>query len=184
MPHEHLPDARRELILEWVLAHKRASIESLAAHFGVSTMTIHRDVAELVKQGLVQKVHGGVALVERHVAVAPIEGRCEMCAAPSQRMPFSIKLENGETHTACCAHCGLMMMTHMSDWATVLTTDFLYGRTVSAKSAFYVVGAAVQICCVPSVLSFSCRDDAERFQRGFGGVVMDYEQALATAKHH
>lgn len=183
MTHDHLPDARRELILDWVQTHKRASIESLAAHFGVSTMTIHRDVAELVKLGQVQKVHGGVALVERQ-AVAQTEGRCEMCAAPAQRMPFTIKRENGETHTACCPHCGLMILMGMSDVATALTTDFLYARTVSAKSAFYVVGAAVQICCVPSVLSFSCQDDAERFQRGFGGVVMGYDQALATAKHH
>jgi hypothetical protein len=33
------------------------------------------------------------------------------------------------------------------------------------------------LCCSPSILSFSNRDDATRFTQGFGGEVMDFVRA-------
>ncbi|MCU0466278.1 MAG: DeoR family transcriptional regulator [Anaerolineae bacterium] len=178
------PNARRDNLLEWLRQYKRATIDDLAAQFGVSGMTIHRDLAELVKTGAVQKVHGGVVWVEQATPPAPsTDGRCEMCGVAAVRMPFTIRASQ-QVLTACCAHCGLMMLHGLEDVASLLTTDFLYNRTVSAKSAAYVVGSSVQICCAPSVLSFTCREDAERFSHGFGGTVMDYEQALDTLQHH
>lgn len=182
---DQLPNARRAIILDWLREHKRAAIETLAAQFNVSAMTIHRDVAELVKSGHVQKIHGGVVWVDVQPHNATVtEGKCEMCSVPAVRMPFIIKQSDGQTHTACCAHCGLMMLKHAQGISTILTTDFLYGRTVSAKSAVYVVGSDVQICCAPSVLSFTCASDAEKFMNGFGGNLMSYDEALMMAHHH
>lgn len=182
---DQLPNARRAIILDWLREHKRAAIESLAAQFNVSAMTIHRDVAELVKSGQVQKVHGGVVWVETLPQTQPvIEGKCEMCGVPATRMPFIMKEADGQTHTACCPHCGLMMLNHLPALSTILTTDFLYGRTVSAKSAVYVVGSDVQMCCAPSVLSFTCVGDAEKFITGFGGKLMSYDEALMLVHHH
>jgi DeoR/GlpR family transcriptional regulator of sugar metabolism len=187
MPLDQLPNSRRTHLLEWLCEHKRATIDALSEQFGVSGMTIHRDLAELAKTGKIRKVHGGVVWVDEASAPSPSpspDGKCEMCGVAASRMPFIIRRTDGQTHTACCAHCGLMMLMSTEGVASVLTTDFLYGRTVSARSAAYVVGSGVHLCCAPSVLSFASADDAERFARGFGGTVMAYDEALAALRHH
>lgn len=186
MSTEQLPDTRRARLIEHLKVHKRATIEALAAQFGVSTMTVHRDVAELVKTGLVQKVHGGVVLAEAAPAVLPAASageRCEMCGVPAARMPFVAHLPDGSTRTMCCAHCGLMLLPQLEDGAVVLVTDFLYGRTLTAKAAVYLVGSAVQVCCAPSVLCFVTMEDAQRFACGFGGQVLTCADAMAALHH-
>ncbi|HEY8445532.1 MAG TPA: DeoR/GlpR family DNA-binding transcription regulator [Thermomicrobiales bacterium] len=53
------PRRRREQIAEFVLAHDFVSAKELAARFGVSVMTIHRDLDELERQGVLRKTRGG-----------------------------------------------------------------------------------------------------------------------------
>ena len=65
----------------------------------------------------------------------------------------------------------------------MLVTDFLYCRMISASEAVYLVGSEVSSCCSPGVLAFACLQDAVRFQRGFGGEVMDSMQAQNQLRH-
>lgn len=51
---------RLDRIREYVLATHSASPSELAQRFGVSVMTIHRDLAELEQQGVVRRFRGGV----------------------------------------------------------------------------------------------------------------------------
>ncbi len=53
------PDVRRERIAEHVLAHETVSAKELAAAFDVSVMTVHRDLDELERHGVLRKVRGG-----------------------------------------------------------------------------------------------------------------------------
>ena len=50
---------RQELIAEYLLQHSSAQIQDLAEQFKVSTMTVHRDLDELERQGMLRKVRGG-----------------------------------------------------------------------------------------------------------------------------
>jgi DeoR/GlpR family transcriptional regulator of sugar metabolism len=50
---------RRAAIASFVQARGGARIDELAAHFGVSTMTIHRDLDHLHAQGMLRKVRSG-----------------------------------------------------------------------------------------------------------------------------
>ncbi|WP_347038573.1 DeoR family transcriptional regulator [Glutamicibacter halophytocola] len=59
---ENLPGRRRQLILERVRAAGAAKVADLAAEFGVSDMTVRRDLNQLVKDGELHKVHGGAEL--------------------------------------------------------------------------------------------------------------------------
>ncbi len=58
-----LAEERRQKLLSLTAERGRARIAELAETFGVSEMTIHRDVQFLEQQGLVRKMHGGVAHV-------------------------------------------------------------------------------------------------------------------------
>lgn len=53
---------RRERIIERLRAEGSVAIREIAAEFGVSDLTIRRDVTALEDQGLVSRVHGGAVL--------------------------------------------------------------------------------------------------------------------------
>lgn len=53
---------RREAIVERIAENGRLSVETLAKQFGVSAMTIRRDLAVLEKMGAVTRTHGAATL--------------------------------------------------------------------------------------------------------------------------
>jgi DeoR family fructose operon transcriptional repressor len=55
-------EERRNNIYRLVAERESISIQELSTLFGVSVMTIQRDVSELEKKGEVKKLHGGVAI--------------------------------------------------------------------------------------------------------------------------
>ncbi|MBD0690544.1 DeoR/GlpR family DNA-binding transcription regulator [Streptomyces sp. CBMA123] len=50
---------RRAMILEWLRQRGGVRVNELTREFGVSDMTIRRDLDALARQGLLDKVHGG-----------------------------------------------------------------------------------------------------------------------------
>ena len=56
------PDDRRQSIMDLLLEAGSASVEDMANRFGVSRMTIHRDLDDLEQTGLLRKVHGGASI--------------------------------------------------------------------------------------------------------------------------
>lgn len=52
-------DLRRAKILERIQREGGASVRDLARDYGVSTITVHRDLERLARDGLVERVHGG-----------------------------------------------------------------------------------------------------------------------------
>src|SRR5690606_35279863 len=53
---------RQRSLLEILVETGSASLEVLSQRFGVSKMTIHRDLDELEKEGLLRKVRGGATI--------------------------------------------------------------------------------------------------------------------------
>lgn len=54
------PEGRQQRIADVVVERGSLSAQELAAMFGVSVMTVHRDLDELERQGVVRKYRGGV----------------------------------------------------------------------------------------------------------------------------
>ncbi|WP_395369278.1 DeoR/GlpR family DNA-binding transcription regulator [Streptomyces tubercidicus] len=52
---------RQQQIVDHVVAHGDAAAADLAELTGVSLMTVHRDITELVERGVLRKYHGGVS---------------------------------------------------------------------------------------------------------------------------
>lgn len=170
---------REQKILEHLKTHKTASIQELAEAFGVSNMTIHRDLHKLANSGQLLKKHGGATLPNPGGKAQEETSSCAMCGKPaSQRTIFIVKFDNGEEMRACCAHCGLMMQSREKNVWQSLTVDYLYGHMISAGQAFYLVGSELNICCVPSILAFGSKTDAEKFRKGFGGQLLDMEETI------
>jgi biotin operon repressor len=164
---------REKKIIELLQKQGSTSIQELAEACGVSSMTIHRDLDKLAEAGIVQKKHGGAALATQSPA------GCAMCGKPtSERTVFIVQLESGEQKRACCAHCGLMIQNHTKGVQQSLTADYLRGHILSAGQAVYLLGSEMAVCCIPSVLTFGSRLDAERFQKGFGGKIANMQEAI------
>ena len=174
----HIPSVRQTKIIEWLEESKTLTIDELAEKFGVSIMTIHRDLDALAKSGLIEKVHGGVNLITPETSPPQSTPTCSMCGMTvSERIVFSIQLKDGTGLNACCPHCGFLLLDQYEASITaVLVKDFLHGRIMNGLEATYLVGCSITLCCMPTILSFTTLDEAERFQRGFEGEIMRYAQ--------
>jgi hypothetical protein len=117
-------------------------------------------------------------------------------------------VETGKgTLTACCPRCAMhYMLDHADQIRGARATDYASGRLIDAKAAYYDEGGDLQYCtlhdpavergpndgvrqrvydrCLPVLVAFASRDDAEAYQRRYGGRVLDYEQALTSVREH
>lgn len=172
---------RKEEIIELIPQGYR-SVKSLAQHFGVSLMTIYRDVRELEKEGRIVRKHGELLL--REEAGEVIEETlpsCAYCTKPiEKRLEFTYRMKRGKFVRACCAHCGLLLYKNLKeeDIESCMTWDFINCRPLSCFSAWYVIGSSAMPCCSPSAIAFASKEDAEKFAKGFGGIVTSFDEAV------
>jgi len=170
---------RKQQILEIIREKKEVTVKELAHIFKVSEMTIYRDVRELEKEGEIIRKHGSLVLnTEENIANLNLKA-CPVCNKPITRShPYRIIVENTKVVEACCEHCGLMLHQRYADKdVSALTFDFITEKPVSALDAYYVVGSSAIPCCSPSVIPFVNKEDAEKFQKGFGGKVLNFVDA-------
>lgn len=175
------PFHREKKILETLQQHGSIPTKELAEMLGVSLMTLHRDLNKLAAQGLLYKARGEVMLPKK---VGSSTDACAMCGKTiPERVAFVVIFSNGEHQKACCAHCGLMLQDQSQEVLQSMTVDFLYGHVLSASYAFYVVQSEVTVCCMPSVLAFGKKQDAEKFVMGFGGSIFNMKEAISELKN-
>ena len=55
-------DVRRQEIMDMLVQEGSVDLDALAMHFGVSRMTIHRDLDDLEQAGVLRKVRGGATI--------------------------------------------------------------------------------------------------------------------------
>ena len=84
---ERKSEARQRLIIERVVAQGSCTAQELATEFNVSIMTIHRDLDELQRRGIVRKFHGGVTAQPSGVFEARMSHR--MTARTAEKMAIA-----------------------------------------------------------------------------------------------
>ncbi len=168
---------RQRAILELLAQQGTLQVRQVVEHFNVSIATAYRDLNQLVNTGQAIKIQGGIAPAPLK-SVSGIQQGCSQCGhTVMKRMSFNLQLSDGEQLTACCPHCGLMLLGQYPDALTAMATDFLYSKKINVSQAVFLVNSDATVCCSPTVLCFVSQDDAERFRKGFGGETLGYEAA-------
>jgi hypothetical protein len=125
---------------------------------------------------------------------------CDVCYRPMHQETFyRIHLESGETKDVCCPRCGLRFQEGRDDVVAAEVTDFNTKQRIDAAVAYYVENSPVHFCshagvhedrsgaqyevawdrCLPSLIAFSSREAAKKFQGENGGDIKTYEELLA-----
>jgi hypothetical protein len=132
---------------------------------------------------------------------------CQICGrdVPKQT-EFRVDTKRG-TLRACCPRCAMhYMLDHPDQIRGARATDDSSGHLIDAKAAFYDEGGDLQYCtlhqpsvergpndavrlrvydrCLPVLVAFASRDEAEAYRRRHGGRVLTYDEALASVRDH
>jgi DeoR/GlpR family transcriptional regulator of sugar metabolism len=110
---------RRQIITDHVLAHGTATVAELAVLAGVSLMTVHRDLDELARRGVLRRFRGGVSALPTTVFESNLDYRLGVRLAEKEAIARTA-LELVEP--------GMSVM--LDDSTTVLTLARLLVRTI------------------------------------------------------
>jgi hypothetical protein len=132
---------------------------------------------------------------------------CEICGRGiSKQVEFQIETDHGTLY-ACCPACAMHHIINTPGEARKeLATDFNSGHLIPARSAYYDMGGDVQYCtrhdpalqrvpgqgvemrvydrCLPVLVAFASKDDAEAYRQQHGGRVVTFDQALEDSHGH
>jgi hypothetical protein len=140
------------------------------------------------------------ALVGYYVWTGRIAGGqplCEVCKRVMHpETSFRITAANGAIKATCCPRCGLTSV--IKTGGKVLdAVDFSSRRRIAAVDAIYLEGSDIMECCsttgfradegsyqeidydrcMPSLLAFARREDAEAVRQKHGGNIISFEEA-------
>lgn len=176
-----LPIERQNQIKVLLQKKKMIKVSELSELLNVSEMTIYRDIKPLVDEGFITKTSRGISLNEKPSKTALDQHNCVYCHKPnSSQLVYRLILTNNVIETACCAHCGLLRYHQLGDSVVhAICHDFLMNTTISASSAYYVMGTTLNVaCCQPQVLTFEDSRNAKKFVAGFGGEIYGFKDAM------
>jgi DeoR/GlpR family transcriptional regulator of sugar metabolism len=172
-----IPVERQRQIVKWLEMEEFLSVAEISKRLNVSEMTVYRDIKALMDQEKIMKTSKGITIrKEVHYS-----NTCTYCHKPStsrhsvQIITFDQRIE----HT-CCPHCGLLRYADIKeDVSQILCKDFLYDTTISAKTAYFLIDADIDLhCCYPEVLVFQTLKQIRQFQTGFGGQIFTFDEAI------
>lgn len=121
---------------------------------------------------------------------------CRICDRPACRaMRFGLRTRWGWPVGACCPRCAAIGMRNDPSLSAAYATDFATGKRTDAETAFYVEGSNAVLChrpeafpgevpgavnytvydrCLPSVLAFREKPQAEQFMKEHGGRLISF----------
>ncbi len=122
---------------------------------------------------------------------------CEVCKRVIHtETSFRIARPDGSMRAVCCPRCGLTAVIHHGGRA-LDAVDFSTKKRIAAAEAIYLEGSDIMECCtntgfrsdegayqkmeydrcMPSLLAFARREDAEVVRQKHGGNILSFEEA-------
>ena len=112
--------------------------------------------------------------------------QCIMCGMDLTKythVRYQIIDTGGNTYTTCGVQCGLLLQLNLKDkFKSATATDLFNHKTLPADKAWYVYRSTIITDMGPGFIAFASRDHANRFVTGFGGKVVNWQQALDIVK--
>ena len=112
--------------------------------------------------------------------------RCQVCGMDGSKYPhtkYVVTMTGGEEFVTCGVQCGLTLHLRFKEkFKSATATDLLSNRSFDAQKGFYVYKSTVITDMAPGFISFGIKANAEKFQKGFGGKVVTYKEALEIWK--
>jgi hypothetical protein len=128
---------------------------------------------------------------------------CQLSGRPIHPHMLTTVKVDGKKLYACCARCALTYERQTGKSVEIVNvTDYLSGRTIDARKAWFVDGSRAEPCCSPvlkpeagstpymrmfdrcspSLIAFSQQDQALRFIAGNGGKVTTLNELRIQTK--
>lgn len=115
-------------------------------------------------------------------------GKCPVCGMNlegNENTAYEITFTDGKTVTYCCAHCGLWDHAAMKDKVkSARSRDFIGGEWMDAARMTFLFNSSAVPACAPSWIAFGNKAEAEKFQKGFGGKIFNFDGAMKERPKH
>ena len=120
--------------------------------------------------------------------IAVAEEKCSLCVMKvdeAKRQHFVVTTKDGKKQKACNEGCAVMLLDNIKkDVKTLESVDYNTGKLIGAHKAFYVKGSDVKpVMGGQSVVAFSKKVDAEKFQKEHGGKVETADEMFKAEGH-
>lgn len=104
---------------------------------------------------------------------------CGMNMAGNENTAYEITYKDGTMEAYCCPHCGLYEQAMKKDSViSARARDFISGEWMDLAQMTFVFKSSAVPACAPSWIAFAKKSEAENFQKGFGGTVYSFAEAL------
>lgn len=113
---------------------------------------------------------------------AEMAGKCSLCGmnfAGNENTAYEITFKDGKVETYCCPHCGLYVhATEPGNVKSARARDFISGEWMNPAEMTFLFKSSAVPACAPSWIAFGKKQEAANFQKGFGGTMYNFEEAL------
>ncbi|MDR4504858.1 MAG: nitrous oxide reductase accessory protein NosL [Candidatus Scalindua sp.] len=104
---------------------------------------------------------------------------CGMRIKGNQNTDYQIIFDDEKIVSYVCPHCGLWEHAkHKDKIISARAVDFISGEWKDVTTMFMLHDSSAVPGCSDSWISFGSRSDAEKFQKGFGGTIYTFTEAL------
>ncbi len=108
--------------------------------------------------------------------------RCAVCGMDVSKYPhcrYIVRTTDDKHFTTCGVQCGLTLHLKLKEkWTSASATDLITNRAFDATKGCYVYKSSAITDMAPGFIAFKLKTHAEKFAKGFGGLVVSYDQAL------
>lgn len=108
---------------------------------------------------------------------------CGMDLSKYTHVKYTVVDIKGKKYVTCGVQCGLLLQINLKNkFKSATMTDLLTHKSLPAEKGWYVFKSSVITDMGPGLIGFANKSRAEQFIKGFGGELVNYQQALDKAQ--
>ena len=108
---------------------------------------------------------------------------CGMDLSKYTHVKYTVVDTNGKNYVTCGVQCGIILQLNLKNkFKTATMTDLFSHKSLPAEKGWYVYKSSVITDMGPGLIGFSGKSQAEKFIKGFGGELLNYQQSVEKVK--